>query len=123
MSGPPKKSSAVRVLVVDDYRPITQFLVTTWCEEGYDARAAFSAAEALAVMEIWEPHAVIADAMLPDSDGWTLGAEMERRCPGCKVLLMSAAVHMHHPPQGAPRYRIVPKAEVMDEFPEFLGSE
>jgi two-component system OmpR family response regulator len=111
-----------RILVVDDYRPIADLLVKTLRVSGCDARVAYDGAEALRVAEEFRPHALLVDARLPDMDGWALGAEMERKAEGCRVLLMSASPDLFRRPPGAPRYKMVQKSAVLEELAEVLGS-
>jgi DNA-binding NtrC family response regulator len=58
-----------RVLVVDDYSPSADGLVEhleTW---GFSARAAYSAEQAIAAAEEFDPELVVSDLVMPGADG------------------------------------------------------
>jgi DNA-binding NtrC family response regulator len=76
---------------VDDFLPITNALLNALETNFYDARVASSAAEALAIAEIFRPHALISDVILPGMNGFELAAEFATRHPDCRALLMSAS--------------------------------
>jgi len=122
MSRPYKSRNKVRVLVVDDYIPFANLLVGALGNEGYQARAAYSACEALRAAEDFKPHAVVLDAILRDMDGFKLAAEFERRLPACRVLLTSAWDYEREPAHVRWPYRVVHKAALMDELSQFLDS-
>jgi DNA-binding NtrC family response regulator len=122
MTTAPQSRSGVHVLVVDDYRPIADLLAKTMRAWGYKTRAAYSAAEAFRVAEEFKPNALIADVLLPDMDGWGLGAEFEQRFPGCGVLLMSADIYLNKPPPDARPFKLVQKSTILDELEQLIGS-
>lgn len=109
------------MLVVDDYRPFADLLAKTLHGKGLDARATYNAAEAVRLAEELKPHALIADARLSDMDGWTLGVQVGRRFPSCRILLVSADIYLHRRPADAPNYKLVQKSTVLDELPQLLG--
>ena len=82
-------SSAPRILVVDDERPIRRALEVTLAKEGYRVGVAAEAAEALTTAALDPPDLVILDLMLPDGDGAELCRELRDwlRAP---ILLISA---------------------------------
>jgi two-component system, OmpR family, response regulator len=84
------RADAVRVLVVDDERYLAEMLVTALCFEGWRARAALTAADALIQIEAFQPAVVILDVMLPDADGFSLFARI--RAAGCDapVIFLTA---------------------------------
>lgn len=82
--------SSLRVLVVDDYYPLANAFFNILATNFYDARVAYTAAEALDIAAQFRPHTLIADVTLPDMDGLKLAADFETRYPDCRVLLMSA---------------------------------
>jgi PleD family two-component response regulator len=119
MPGPIKKQaskrsrSSVRVLVVDDFLPITNALENTLATNFYDARVASSASEALDIAEDFRPHALITDVILPDMDGFRLASEFGKRYPDCRVLLMS--VSGFGVPNNRSGLRVVLKASIVEE--------
>ena len=108
-----RSRSSVRVLVVDDFLPITNALLNTLETNFYDARVASSASEALDIAEDFRPHALITDVILPGMDGFRLAAEFEKRYPDCRVLLMS--VSGSGVPNNRRGPRVVPKASIIEE--------
>ena len=50
-----------RVLIVDFREIIADTLETIFGENGYDARAAYTAKDALKIAEAWEPDVLITD--------------------------------------------------------------
>ena len=108
-----RSRSSIRVLVVDDFLPITNALLNTLKTNFYDARVASSASEALDIAQDFRPHALITDVILPDMDAFRLAAEFEKRYPDCRVLLMSASGPGVPNNRGGPR--VVPKASIIEE--------
>ena len=109
-----KSRGAVRVLVVDDYRPLADAFTGMLSGYGYEARAAYSSAEALLMSAELEPHALIADAIMPGMDGFQLAALVKTRFPGCSVLLASAGYGKAAAKGGRP-FKLVDKGALMKE--------
>jgi DNA-binding response OmpR family regulator len=120
--GPAQIRKGIRVLVVDDYRPLADLVVSALGSAGYEARAAYSGKEALRAIEEFKPHAAVVDAILPDMDGLDFAAEFERRFPSGKVLLTSAMGHEPKPSKVREAYPVIHKAMLMDELLPLLDS-
>jgi two-component system response regulator RegA len=60
---------AIRMLVVDDDAPFRDRLVRALMGRGYEARAAGSAAEALATAKAFHPHRAVVDLKMPGQGG------------------------------------------------------
>jgi two-component system OmpR family response regulator len=99
--------------VVDDFLPVANAMMSHLQTNFYDARMALDGAEALAIAEEFRPHALIADMILPDMDGFVLAAKFERLYPGCRVLLMSAGLSQATKIKTG--LRVVPKTGALDE--------
>jgi two-component system OmpR family response regulator len=112
----------VRVLVVDDYAPIADLVAALLCNHGYDARAAYSANEALRAMDDFKPQAVVLDVILADVDGFGFAAKFAQRFPWSKVLLTSAWDFQQDPVEDLKACRIVRKSALMEELFPFLDS-
>lgn len=79
-----------KVLVVDDERIIADTTALIFSQAGYEARATYSAEEALILIREWSPSAAILDVQLPRMDGIALGRLMRLACPDCRVALISS---------------------------------
>jgi CheY-like chemotaxis protein len=79
-----------RVLVVDDERVIANTLVTIFSNAGYEAKAVYSAEEALQLLGGgWVPHHAIVDVSLPGMNGVDLAIRVKAEYPGCRLTLFS----------------------------------
>jgi DNA-binding response OmpR family regulator len=65
-----------RVLIVEDDRPIRQFLADNLCADGHTPLEAASLAQARQALATVDPDVVLLDLGLPDGDGLTLLAEL-----------------------------------------------
>jgi DNA-binding NtrC family response regulator len=84
-------SSAVlfRVLVIDDEHVIANTLAKIFSTSGYDARAVYSAEEALAILPEWLPQLAIIDVFLPGLNGIDLAITLKEKYVDMRVLLFS----------------------------------
>ena len=60
----------LRVLIVEDDDAISTVLALTLVDEGYSVRQARESGEALAILRVWRPDAILLDIELPGPDGW-----------------------------------------------------
>jgi CheY-like chemotaxis protein len=77
------------VLVVDDEPGIAKTLSWLLEESGYRTAAALSGQAACEILESTAPDLAIVDVNLPDVQGLSVAAEICRRVPNCKLLLLS----------------------------------
>ncbi|WP_028081981.1 response regulator [Solimonas soli] len=82
-------SNAVRILVVDDEKPIRRLLRTTLQAHDYDVFEAATAAEAIASVHRDKPSLVVLDLGLPDRDGIEVLREI-RAGSALPVLILSS---------------------------------
>jgi two-component system KDP operon response regulator KdpE len=82
-------ASAVRILVVDDEKPIRRLLRTTLEAQDYAVIEAADAGSALALLQSEKPALVILDLGLPDRDGLEVLREMRALSPLPIVILSS----------------------------------
>lgn len=59
----------IRILVIEDEKPIAEILEYDLQKEGYEVGLAYTGAEGLAETERFSPHLVLLDWMLPDLSG------------------------------------------------------
>src|SRR5688572_21135792 len=77
-----------RVLCVDDNRDVAESLVMLLTLVGFDARASFDGAAALAEAATFCPHAGVLDINLPGMNGYELARRL-RELLGPKLFLMA----------------------------------
>jgi DNA-binding NtrC family response regulator len=80
-----------RVLIVDDERIISDTLATIFENAGYEAKAAYSAEQALEFLSQgdWLPDLAILDVRLPNMNGVDLAIHLKAEYPTCKLSLFS----------------------------------
>ncbi len=81
--------SKARVLLIDDEREFAVTLTERLRLRGYDARAAFTAGEAVAAAEAAPPDVVLLDLNLPGVRGVELLMTLRRLLPQGEILLLS----------------------------------
>lgn len=79
----------VKILVVDDERPIADTLALILQRAGYESRGAYTGDEAMRCVREWKPNVVISDVMMPGLNGVELAIEIRKTCPECLVMLVS----------------------------------
>ena len=82
---------ARRLLVVDNEVADRNLLQALLAPLGFDVRLASSGPEALAMIPVWQPEAILLDLAMPGLDGWqTLAAIREQRLSQAPVAIVSA---------------------------------
>lgn len=85
---------ATKVLVVDDDRPIVDFITEVLRDEGYSVRGAFDATSALTAIEAETPDIVLLDLLMPGASGAELFRTLvERDLATVPIILMTADNH------------------------------
>jgi signal transduction histidine kinase/ActR/RegA family two-component response regulator len=82
----------IRVLVVDDEPSASEALGLLLDSCGAEARIAGSAAEALAVLEAWQPDVLVSDIAMPGEDGYSLIRKTRLLAPGRGGLTPAVAL-------------------------------
>lgn len=77
------------VLVVDDERALAELTVSILELEGFEARLAHSAEEALGMVRQWLPQTVLLDIVLPRMNGVVAALRLAREFPGLRIILIS----------------------------------
>ena len=83
------RSGLRRILVVDDNVDGAKLLATLLRVTGHDVRHVYSGPECLALVEDFEPQAVLLDLGLPGMDGFEVARHLRRR-PGADAVLLIA---------------------------------
>ncbi len=78
-----------KVLVIDDEVNVSDTLALIFTKEGYEARVAYSAEEAIEVISQWQPDLAIVDVMLPGMNGIDFALVLKANYPDCRLLLFS----------------------------------
>lgn len=86
-----------RVLVVDDEKVVADSYSLILQLESYDARAVYSAEEALAILPTFDPKIVVSDIVMGAMSGFDLAIHLAEHHPGCRVILVSG--HSFHEPE------------------------
>ena len=64
--------SQQNILVIDDEKPFCEVVAEILLNDGHMVQKAFSASQALTILEEFEPTLIILDIMMPDIDGLTM---------------------------------------------------
>jgi DNA-binding response OmpR family regulator len=83
------------ILIVDDESNIADTLALIFSKNGYEARVAYSAEDAIVTIANWQPELAILDVMLPRMNGIDLAIVLRQNYPCCRLLLFSG----HHSTQ------------------------
>jgi DNA-binding NtrC family response regulator len=78
-----------KIMVVDDEESIADTLALIFTSNGYDSRTAYSAEEALEMLEEWRPDLAIIDVVLPGMNGIEFAIFLKASYPDCHFLLFS----------------------------------
>jgi CheY-like chemotaxis protein len=123
----PESADTTRLLIVDDERVIADTLATIFTHAGYETRPAYSAEEALALIEEWVPHLALIDVVLPGMNGIDLAIRLKAEVPNCRLTLFSgqaaAADLLDHARRDGHSLDIIPKPIHPTELLNLLGSQ
>jgi CheY-like chemotaxis protein len=84
-----REGTMQRVLVVDDDRLVADTLALIFERNGFAAKAAYSADEALECSRKFAPHLLLCDVTMPARDGLSLVEDMTRELPSCRILVLT----------------------------------
>lgn len=82
-----------RVLVIDDERAMREALEMGLRSNGFSVRTAENAKNAMAIVEQWDPEAIVLDVMMPYVDGISL-IPLIRRKSEAPIIMLSAKVEL-----------------------------
>jgi|SRR4051812_25039824 len=83
------KSSAQRVLIVDDDTMVADTLNMVFQKNGFNARSSYSAKEGLACAREFRPDLLLCDMVMPGRDGLDLAEDVSRELPDCRILVLT----------------------------------
>lgn len=78
-----------RVLVVDDDRLVADTLALIFEKNGFDAKAAYRADEALRCAREYTPNLMLCDITMPGRDGLSLVLDVSRELPSCRIIVLT----------------------------------
>jgi len=78
-----------RLLIVDDDQRVAETTALIFTRVGYEVKVAYSAEQALELIQNWRPSAAILDLHLPKMDGIALARIIRSVYPDCRVALFS----------------------------------
>ena len=81
----------LRVLVVEDNREVAESLRKLLCQCGFQVAVAHNGEDGLRAARRLEPHVVLCDIGLPDSDGYTVGSVLRQgTCSAARLIAVTA---------------------------------
>jgi CheY-like chemotaxis protein len=92
--GGPVAASQPRVLIVDDHVDTADVMQMFLARAGYDVRAVYSGADALAIADEFTPDLAILDILLPDMSGYEVALRLRAGscgddASGCRLRLLA----------------------------------
>jgi DNA-binding response OmpR family regulator len=102
-----------RVLVIEDDDAVRTVLALTLLDEGYSVRQAADTAEAMAILGVWRPDAILLDIELPGPDGWAFRRQ-QRAVPGAATVPVIVVSGSHR--VMAPSPELIPAAVLTKPF-------
>jgi DNA-binding NtrC family response regulator len=85
----PGTAGGRKILIVDDEVTIADTLALIFASSGYEARTAYSAEQALEMLEDWKPDLAVIDVVLPGMNGIEFAIFLKASYPACQFLLFS----------------------------------
>jgi CheY-like chemotaxis protein len=84
-----REGTMQKVLIVDDDRLVADTLTLIFERNGFNAKAAYSADEALEFSREFSPNLLLCDVTMPARDGLSLVEDMTREQPACRILVLT----------------------------------
>lgn len=78
-----------RILVVDDDRLVADTLALIFVKNGFEARAAYSADQALETARTFHPNLLLCDVTMPGRDGLALVYDITHEFPSCRIIVLT----------------------------------
>jgi CheY-like chemotaxis protein len=78
-----------RILVVDDERLVADTLTLVLGKGGFEAKAAYSANDAMERARNFRPDLLLCDITMPGKDGIQLVNEITQELPACRIMVLT----------------------------------
>lgn len=78
-----------RIVVVDDDRLVADTLALIFVKNGFEARAAYSADQALETARAFHPNLLLCDVTMPGRDGLSLVCDITHEFPSCRIIVLT----------------------------------
>lgn len=82
-----QQGKGIKILVVDDEPNIVQFLELGLVNEGFEVRTAQDGPEAIELAELFNPHLIILDVMMPGMNGFEVCQAIKEHKPVAVIML------------------------------------
>lgn len=79
----------MRVLVIDDEKPLADTLTLILNVAGYEVMTAYDGSSALSQIESFLPDVVISDVVMPGMNGIETCGKIQKEHPNCHIILFS----------------------------------
>ena len=96
---------SVRLIVVDDMEDAAATLALTLKLDGYKVRTALDGAQALALIDSFQPHCILFDIDMPGINGLELSRRVRERYHD-DIALIAITAHPPHDPRVAGAFRV-----------------
>ncbi|HSG72042.1 MAG TPA: response regulator, partial [Planctomycetaceae bacterium] len=83
------KEGGFRILIIDDEESVRETLSMMLEDRGYEIRGARDGNRGLQLIEVFRPHLVITDIIMPDKEGIETIIEVRRRWPDLRIIAIS----------------------------------
>lgn len=87
---------STRILLVEDHPLLQHALCSLLAPQGYDVRAATTAAEGLAALREWSPQVALVNVHLPDAPGFWLVRQCREENLAVSLAMLTAACTAPH---------------------------
>ena len=78
-----------KILVVDDEQAVADTLCLIFKKRGFDCRAVYTGAAAVACTDEYCPELLLCDISMPGMSGLEVVSQVTVKCPDCRVLLLT----------------------------------
>jgi CheY-like chemotaxis protein len=120
-----------KILVVDDEHSVADTLCLIFKKRGFDCRAVYTGDSAIASADELCPELLLCDISMPGMSGLEVVSRVTKKCPGCRVLLLTGhytnlgsaqAWAMSHPAPSRIMTKPVPPALLLEAAGVLLQS-